>query len=119
MCSPGAVHEKSRGIIRRSQGEDRDKQLAAIKAEYADRLQKVPPKARTLAEAYIAEVKKGWDKTDDDTVFKVLDTRNAAFKACGITPEEAGSSGRFVSTFRVVQTTAAYSARPVVTVVPV
>ncbi len=82
---------KSAAITRGASGEELAKRLDALKSEYKDKLQGVPPKAVAAAEAWLSEVVRFLtEKPSDDAVFRILTKRNTALKACGKTPEEGG-----------------------------
>jgi chromosome segregation ATPase len=81
---------RSGAIVRGASGEERAKQLAALKSEYMDKMRGAPAKAISEAEAWVAETIRYIEKPDDDSVFRILTRRNGAFKACGKSPEEAG-----------------------------
>lgn len=78
------------GVIRTYHGPEKDKRLADLKSTYQEKMRGAPKKAVKLAEAYLNVLKKGWEKADNDTVFKVIEARDAALKACGKTPVDAG-----------------------------
>lgn len=81
---------KCADAIRRLTGDERTRALQALEKEYAAKLSEAPQEAIRAAKSWVAALSAGWDKTSDDTVFKVLDHRDKALKACGTTASEAG-----------------------------
>ncbi len=78
------------GLIRNIQEPDKDKALADLKKQYEEKMRGAPAKAIKLAEVYVNKLKKGWEKAGDNTVFEIIEARDAALKACGRNPEQAG-----------------------------
>ncbi len=81
---------KCSAAVRQLKGAERTKSLAAIKKEYAGKMKGAPSTAVQQAEAWVAELNKGWDKSGGDIVFQLLVKRNAVLKACKKTASEAG-----------------------------
>ena len=77
-------------IIRTAMGPEKDQRLAQLKTAYQPKMAGAPEKAIKLADAYLDTLKKGWEKAGDDTVFKIIEARDAALKACGKTPADSG-----------------------------
>ncbi len=76
-------------ITRQSRGE-RIKLLEEVKQQYAEKMRGAPERATKAAENLVKEWVKQWDKSTDDGVFRLLQLRNIALKACGKSPEDTG-----------------------------
>jgi cell division protein FtsB len=81
---------KCSAAVRQLRGPERTKRVAAIRKEYAEKMKGAPATAVKQAEAWVAELSKGWDKSGGDIVFQLLVKRNAVLKACQKTASEAG-----------------------------
>lgn len=82
----------SNGIIKQRSGAERTNMLEQVRQEYEPKMKGAPEKAIKAAQDWVKEGSKfrGTSKSDDDALFRLIRLRNAALKACGKTPEEAG-----------------------------
>jgi hypothetical protein len=84
-----AFMNASEDVITRQPKGERTKLLEQVKQQYADKMKDAPEKATKAAENLVKEWVKQWDKSTDDGVFRLLQLRNIALKACGKSPDEA------------------------------
>jgi hypothetical protein len=78
-----AFMNASEGIIRQQKGEERTKSLEKMSLQYAPKMKGAPEKAIKAAGDWVKEFSKSWDKTDADSVFRLVQLRNIVSKACG------------------------------------
>lgn len=85
-----AFMKASEGVIRRQKGTERTKSLEQVKQQYAARMKGAPEKAIKAAEDWVKEAAKLWDKSSDDSTFRLLQLRNIVLEACEKSPGQAG-----------------------------
>jgi hypothetical protein len=103
LCGTAAADEKKnackalvqymkqgRAIIQQVSGDERAKRLADLKAKHAAGMQAAPAKAKSAAEAFLKYAAGYLDGTNPDDGYLILVNRDAALKACGTTPSQAG-----------------------------
>ncbi len=82
--------KSSSRAIRDLKGDERAKELERIAADYDPKMEGAPQEAIDAAKKWVINVSKTWDKGSSEGIFRTLDLRNKALKACGISPENAG-----------------------------
>lgn len=85
-----AFMKASEGVIRRQKGTERTKSLEQVKQQYAGRMKGAPEKAIKAAEDWVKEAAKLWDKSSDDSTFRLLQLRNIVLETCEKSPGQAG-----------------------------
>jgi outer membrane murein-binding lipoprotein Lpp len=85
-----AFMKASEGIVRQHKGSERTKLLEQVKQQYAPSMKGAPEKAIRAAEDWVKEGAKFWDKSSDDSTFRLLRLRNIVLEACGKSATGAG-----------------------------
>ncbi len=75
-------------IVKNQKRAERMKLLEEIKQQYAPKMYGAPEKAIKAAEDYVQERIILWDKSRDDTVFRLLQLRKTVGEACGKSQDE-------------------------------
>lgn len=81
---------QARSVIQRSKGGERKSKLDELRSGYASKTREAPESARKAADEWVKEMSSSWDNVQDDTLFRILQLKNAAISACGLSPNEAG-----------------------------
>jgi hypothetical protein len=85
-----AFMRASEAIVRQQKGTERTKSLELVKQQYAPRMKGAPEKAIKAAEDWVKEGTNFWDKSSDDSTFRLLQLRNTVLDACSKSPSGAG-----------------------------
>ena len=85
-----AFMKASEAVVRQQQGTERAKSLDQVQQQFAPKMKGAPEKAIKAAENWVKEGSKFWDKSTDDSTFRLLQLRNAVLDACGKAPNEGG-----------------------------
>jgi uncharacterized protein YoxC len=85
-----AFMKASEGIIRQQKGTERTKLLEQIEQQYAPKMKGAPEKAIKAAKSWVQQGTKLWDKSDNNSSFRLLQLRNTVLEACGKSAGEAG-----------------------------
>ncbi len=85
-----AFMKESEQIIRQQRGNERTKALEQLKKHYSPRMQGGPAKAMKAAEDWVKQAAMFWDKSPDDSVYRLLQLRNVVLEGCGRSADAAG-----------------------------
>ncbi|WP_157212280.1 hypothetical protein [Desulfomonile tiedjei] len=85
-----AFMKASERVVRQQKGGERTKALEQVKQQYAPKMKGAPEKARKAAQDWVKEGTKFWDKSSDESSFRLLQLRNTVLETCGKSAREAG-----------------------------
>jgi uncharacterized protein YoxC len=85
-----AFMKASEAVVRQQAGAQRTKSLEQVKEQFAPRMKGAPARARKAAEDWVKEGTKFWDRSSDESTFRLLRLRNTVLESCGKSPSEAG-----------------------------
>ena len=85
-----AFMKASEAVVRQQKGTERTKSLEQVKQQFAPKMKGAPEKAIKAAENWVKEGSKFWDRSSDDSTFRLLQLRNTVLDACGKSPDAAG-----------------------------